>query len=47
MRPQGYWGFAAGLSIGSLAIAALAFFGSAQAQQLPACETPVSASWLR
>ena len=47
MRPQGYWGFAAGLTVGSLAIAIAAAFGSAEAQQLPACETPVSASWLR
>ena len=47
MRPQGYWGFAAGLTVGSLAIAIAAAFGSAEAQQLPACETSVSASWLR
>jgi len=47
MRPQGYWGFALGLTVGSLAIAIAAALGSAEAQQLPACETPVYASWLR
>jgi hypothetical protein len=47
MRPQAYWGFAAGLTVGSLAIAIAATFGSAEAQQLPACETPVYASWLQ
>ena len=41
------WGFAAGLAIGSLAIAAAATFGSVDAQQLPACETPILVSWLR
>jgi hypothetical protein len=39
MRPQSWWAFAAGLSIGSLAIAAAATFGSAAEQHLPACET--------
>ena len=39
MRPQGYWGFAAGLTVGSLAIAIAAALGSAEAQHLPACET--------
>jgi len=39
MRPQAYWGFAAGLTVGSLAIAAAATFGSAAEQHLPACET--------
>ena len=43
MRPQGYWGFAAGLTVGSLAIAIAAAFGSAEAQQLPACESVVIA----
>jgi|GEM_PF-3138677 len=47
MRPQAYWGFGAGLTVGSLAIAIAAAFGSAEAQQLPACETPVYASWLQ
>ena len=45
MRPSTVWGFAAGLSVGSLAIATVAFFGSAEAQYLPACETPVYVSW--
>ena len=44
MRPQALWAFAAGLTIGSLAIAAAATFGSAEAQQLPACESVVIAS---
>lgn len=39
MRPQSWWAFAAGLSIGSLAIALAATFGSAAEQHLPACET--------
>ena len=39
------WAFAAGLAIGSLAIAAAATFGSAEAQQLPACETPMYVQW--
>jgi hypothetical protein len=47
MRPQAYWGFAVGLTVGSLAIAAAAAFGSAEAQHLPACETPVYASLLQ
>ena len=45
MRPQAWWGVAAGLAVGSLAIAAVATFGSAEAQYLPACETPVYVSW--
>jgi hypothetical protein len=44
MRPQAWWAFAGGLAIGSLAIAAAATFGSAEAQQLPACETITFAS---
>jgi hypothetical protein len=39
MRPQGVWGFAAGLMVGSLLVAAAASFGSADAQEIPACET--------
>jgi hypothetical protein len=39
MRPQAYWGFAAGLTVGSLAIAIAAALGSAAQQHLPACET--------
>jgi hypothetical protein len=39
MRPQGVWGFAAGLMVGSLLVAAAASFGSAGAQEIPACET--------
>ena len=45
MRPQAYWGFALGLTVGSLAIAAAATFGSGAAEHLPACETPVLVSW--
>lgn len=33
------WGFAAGIMVGSLTIAAAATFATAGAQQLPACET--------
>jgi hypothetical protein len=44
MRPQSWWAFAAGLSIGSLAIAAAATFGSAAEQHLPACEVVTFAS---
>jgi hypothetical protein len=47
MRPQGYWGFAAGLTVGSLAIAIAAALGSAEAQHLPACETPIFASLIQ
>ena len=45
MRPQSLWAFAAGLTIGSLTIAAAAAFGSAEAQQIPACDSPVYVSW--
>ena len=45
MRPQSWWAFAAGLSIGALTIAAAATFGSGAAEYLPACETPVYVSW--
>jgi len=44
MRPQAWWGFAAGLAVGSLAIAFAATFGSAEAKQLPACESITFAS---
>jgi hypothetical protein len=44
MRPQPWWAFAVGLTLGSLAIAAAATFGSAEAQQLPACESITFAS---
>jgi hypothetical protein len=40
------WGFAAGLAIGSVGIAWFATFGSAEAQHLPACETPILVSWV-
>jgi hypothetical protein len=39
VRPQSWWAFAVGLSIGSLAIALAATFGSAAQEHLPACET--------
>lgn len=50
MRPQSWWAFAAGLTIGSLTIgsltiAAAATFGSSQAQEIPACDSPVYVSW--
>jgi len=44
MRPQSWWGFAAGLTVGSLAIAIAAAVGSTAEQHLPACETPIYAS---
>ena len=47
MRPQADWGFAAGLTVGSLAIAIAAALGSAEAQHLPACETPIYASFIQ
>lgn len=39
------WAFAAGLMVGSLAIAAAATFGTQEAEQLPACETPMYVGW--
>lgn len=39
MRPQSWWAFAAGLTVGSVAIALAATFGSAAEQHLPACES--------
>lgn len=47
MRPQSWWAFTAGLTIGSLAIAAAATFGNADAQQLPACQHIVVATAIR
>ena len=40
LRPATVWAFAAGLTIGSLGIAAAATFGTAGADYLPACQTP-------
>jgi len=37
LRPSTIWSFAAGLTIGSLGIAAAATFGTSAADQLPAC----------
>lgn len=45
IRPPIVWGFAAGLSVGSLAIAAVAYFGAAADESLPECATPVYVSW--
>ena len=41
------WGFAAGLAIGSVGIAWFATFGSIDAQQLPACQTPMFVSHIK
>ena len=40
IRTSTVWGFAAGLSVGSLLIAAAATFGTAHSEELPACQTP-------
>ena len=40
IRPATVWAFAAGLTIGSLGIAAAATFGTAGATHLPDCQTP-------
>ena len=39
IRPSTLWSFALGLTVGSLGIAAAATFGTAGAEQLPACAT--------
>lgn len=44
IRPPTVWAFSAGLSVGSLAIAAVAYFGTAADEALPACATPVYVS---
>ena len=45
MRPQGYWGFAAGLAVGSLLITATAVLTSPAEDHPPRCETPIYVSW--
>lgn len=46
MRPATVWAFAAGLTIGSLGIAAAATFSTGAAEHLPACQTPAIVSYV-
>lgn len=47
MRPQGLWGFAAGLLVGSALITAAAMMSSPAQGHPPRCETPIFVSLIR